>query len=173
MISDYFQKVISTLIAINQDDIFVVTKLLAEVKTNNARVFIFGNGGSSATASHFAQDLNKMLNFDAICLSDNTPSVLAYGNDVSFDSIFELQLKRIMSPQDLIIGISCSGNSQNVLNAIMYADSLGNNTIGFTGYHGGKLKRLAKHEIHVPCDDMQVCEDCHLVIMHNIIRTLK
>ena len=113
-----------------------------------------------------------MLDKKFICLNDNMASVLAYGNDVGFDSIFKLQLSKLVKAGDIVIGFSCSGNSRNVIDAIIYAKHFGYLTIGFTGFSGGQVKKLVEHGIHVPCDDMQICEDCHLILTHTIIKLL-
>jgi len=170
MIDTYFNKVSDTLDRIDRNSILEVSDLIRDCKGN---IFVFGNGGSAATASHFAQDMNKCLDYRFICLNDNVPSILAYGNDVDFASIFKLQLSKLVQPKDLVIGISCSGNSQNIISAIIYAKHFGYLTIGFTGFDGGQLKDLVEHNIHVPCNDMQVCEDCHMIIIHTILKILE
>lgn len=170
MINSYFDKVKDTMYHVDQNEIFEVVRLIDLCKGN---IFVFGNGGSATTASHFAQDMSKCLTYRFICLNDNMASVLAYGNDNGFDSIFKLQLSRLIKPGDIVIGISCSGNSRNVTDAIIYAKHFGYLTIGFTGFNGGSLKTLVEHNIHVPCDDMQVCEDIHLMITHIILKLLK
>jgi len=169
VIDNYFNKIIGVLDKISREDLMKVTSLIDSCKGN---IFVFGNGGSASTASHFAQDMNKMLDKSFICLNDNMPSVLAYGNDVGFHSIFKLQLAKLVKAGDIVIGISCSGNSKNVIDAIIYAHHFGYLTIGFTGFDGGQLKQLVEHGIHVPCNDMQVCEDCHLILTHTIVKLL-
>jgi len=170
MIEKYFNNLTDTLDKIHKEDILMVTTLIDSCKGN---IFVFGNGGSAATASHLAQDMNKILNYRFICLNDNIPSLTAYANDVNYESVFQLQLSKLVNQDDLVIGISCSGNSQNVLNAITYAKKWGNITIGFTGYDGGELKELVDHEINIPSFDMQICEDCHMIIIHTIVKILK
>ena len=170
MVTDYFNSVCDTFDQINQDQIMKVADL---INLCDGNIFVFGNGGSAATASHFTQDMNKCLDKKFICLSDNICSVLAYGNDVNFNSIFKLQLSKLIRPGDLVIGISCSGNSKNVIDAIIYAKHFGYMTIGMTGFNGGQLKDLVEHSIHVPSCDMQVCEDCHLIITHTILKLLR
>jgi D-sedoheptulose 7-phosphate isomerase len=137
-----------------------------------------GNGGSAATASHFAGDFNKGLSwnkkkrFKFICLNDNTPTVMAYANDVSYESVFAEPLKNFFQTGDLIIGISGSGNSKNVLNAIEWGNKNGGTTIGLSGYNGGKLKEIAMHSVHINVDDMQITEDLHMVLDHCIMKIL-
>ena len=170
MIDAYFNNLYDALDCVNRKSVTTVARLIGDCKEN---IFVFGNGGSAATASHFAQDMNKMLDKRFICLNDNVCSVLAYANDVSFDSIFKLQLSKLIKPGDLVIGFSCSGNSSNVVSAIIYAKHFGYLTIGFTGFDGGELKPLVEHSVHVPCNDMQICEDVHLILTHTIMKLLK
>ena len=169
MIDTYFNKVSDTLDRIDRESISRACELIRYCKGN---IFVFGNGGSAATASHFAQDMNKMMHLRFICLNDNIPSILAYGNDDGFYTIFVSQLERLIKEGDLIIGISCSGNSKNVIDAVTHANYRGCNTIGITGFDGGQLKLTAKQNIHVPCNNMQICEDVHLIITHVILKLL-
>jgi D-sedoheptulose 7-phosphate isomerase len=133
---------------------------------------MMGNGGSAATASHYAADFNKGLSygkarrFRFICLSDNVPTLTAYANDVAYDEAFVEQLRNFLEPGDLVVAISGSGNSRNVLKAIEYANRSGAVTVGLTGYDGGELKRIARYGVHIPIDDMQVTEDLHMVLDH-------
>jgi len=170
MIEKYFSDLTETLDKMREKDIQKAATLINSCKGN---IFVFGNGGSAATASHFAQDMNKMLYHRFICLNDNIPSLTAYANDVNYESVFKLQLLRLIKPDDMVIGISCSGNSRNVASAVLYAKQLGYLTIGFTGFDGGYVKELADHNVHVPSDDMQICEDCHMIIIHAIVKLLE
>ena len=137
-----------------------------------APVFIMGNGGSHATASHFVADFNKGLSygkrrrFRFMCLGDNTATLTAYANDVGYEDVFVEQLRNFLEPGDLVIGISGSGNSRNVVKAVEYANSSGAVTLGLTGYDGGALRRTAHHGVHIPIADMQVTEDLHMVLDH-------
>lgn len=149
-----------------------ITNLILAAYENNQQIFVFGNGGSGSTASHFACDINKgaSLNlkkkFKVICLNDNLPVVLAYANDRSYEDVFVEQLKNFLKPSDLVIGFSGSGNSKNVIKAIRYANENKAGTIVFTGFDGGKLVKIAKTSIIVPTDDMQRIEDLHLILAH-------
>jgi D-sedoheptulose 7-phosphate isomerase len=167
MIDIYFNKVSDTLERIDKASIFELANIIRKC---TGTIFVFGNGGSGATASHFAQDMNKQLDCRFICLNDNMASVLAYANDCGFDCIFKLQLAKLIQPGDIVIGISCSGNSKNVIDAIIYAKHYGYLTIGLTGYDGGQLRSLVEHSVHVPSMDMQICEDVHLIITHTIMK---
>jgi D-sedoheptulose 7-phosphate isomerase len=144
-------------------------------------VFICGNGGSGSNASHFCEDLGKSTlrredfsneqrrRLKVLSLTDNTPYILAWANDEGFDRVFVEQLKNLASPHDLLIAISGSGNSPNVLNAVDWANRNGLVTVGCTGFSGGKLKSLARHNLHVPLDDMGVVESIHLTIFHWVL----
>jgi D-sedoheptulose 7-phosphate isomerase len=157
-------------------DLFIqidkVASILTRARENRNTIFTMGNGGSAATASHFVIDLSKMTiiegspRFKAVGLNDNIPSMLAWANDASYEDIFVEQLKNLMEPRDVVIGISGSGNSMNVINAIEYANSHGAITIGLSGYDGGKLLKCAQENIHVPSDNIQRVEDVHLIIEH-------
>ena len=101
-----------------------------------------------------------------MCLSDNVPTLTAYANDLSYDEVFVEQLRNFLEPGDLVIAISGSGNSRNVLKAVEYANRSGAITLGLTGYDGGELRRMAQHGVHIPIADMQVTEDLHMVLDH-------
>ena len=145
---------------------------LTSAYERGANIFICGNGGSATTAAHFTCDINKGVSFGKdkrfkiICLSDNIPTVMAYANDVSYDDIFVEQLKNFMNTDDLIIGVSGSGNSENVLKAVTYANEHGGRTFGVCGYGGGRLKDTARKSLVINSNDMQKVEDIHLVIFH-------
>jgi D-sedoheptulose 7-phosphate isomerase len=144
-------------------------------------VFVIGNGGSGSNASHFCEDLGKGTlrreDFDndkkkrlrIISLTDNTPYILAWGNDEGFERVFSEQLKNLASPGDLLIAISGSGNSPNILRAVEWANKSGVRTFGCTGFTGGKLRTLAQHNLHVPLDDMGIVESIHLAAFHWIV----
>ena len=142
------------------------------------QVITCGNGGSAYAASHYIADWNKMANlatgrkFHGISLCDNIGMVTAFANDVAFDDIFAGQLKAILDKDDLLIAISGSGNSPNVVKAVEYANQAGADTLAVVGYDGGKLKRIAKHSVWVPSFDMQLCEDVHLMFGHMVMKTL-
>ena len=135
-------------------------------------IFVMGNGGSGSTASHWTCDINKgcclhlVKKFKMICLSDNIPTMMAYANDMSYDDIFVEPLKNFFQPDDLVIGISGSGNSQNVLNAIEYANQNGGRTVGLCGYEGGKLHDMVDIPLLAKINDMQKVEDVHMIIVH-------
>ncbi len=147
-------------------------------------VFVIGNGGSGSNASHFCEDLGKGTlrreDFDndkkkrlrVLSLTDNTPYILAWGNDEGFDRVFVEQLKNLASPGDLLIAISGSGNSPNVLRAVEWANRNGVKTFGCTGFSGGNLQGLAQQNLHVPLDDMGIVESIHLTAFHWVVDDL-
>jgi D-sedoheptulose 7-phosphate isomerase len=148
---------------------------------NGRFVFLIGNGGSGSNASHFCEDLgkgtlrredfenDKKKRLRILSLTDNTPYILAWGNDEGFDRVFVEQLKNLASPGDLLIAISGSGNSPNILKAVEWANRNGVTTFGCTGFSGGKLRALAKHNLHVSLDDMGIVESIHLTAFHWVV----
>jgi D-sedoheptulose 7-phosphate isomerase len=147
-------------------------------------VFVCGNGGSGSNASHFCEDIGKGTlrreDFDndrkkrikILSLTDNTPYILAWGNDEGFDRVFVEQLKNLASPGDLLVAISGSGNSPNILRAVDWANEHGLKTFGCTGFSGGKLRKMAHHGLHVPLDDMGIVETIHLAAFHWVVDDL-
>ena len=171
-IRQYIDLEISVLQKLDFNEINVLMNAIDETRKHGATVYIMGNGGSAATASHFVNDFNKGISeyiekkFNFICLNDNTPTVLAIANDIGYESIFEFQLRGKVKKDDLVIGISGSGNSINILKAIELAKSAGALTAGLTGYDGGKLRKMVDIPVHVPVMSMQVTEDIHMIIDH-------
>jgi D-sedoheptulose 7-phosphate isomerase len=145
----------------------------------DSNIFIMGNGGSGSTASHFACDINKGCSIDlekrfrVICLNDNIPTLLALANDIAYEAVFEEQMKNFFRPGDLVIGISGSGNSENVLRAIRYANENGGTTIGIGGFSGGKLAQLAHIPFVAAVDDMQKVEDIHMIVVHMLMQAVQ
>ena len=177
-ITDYFEKEKNTLDAISKDDLNTLMNVLMEAKENGKNIFTMGNGGSASTASHYVCDFNKGISlgkdkmFKFICLNDNVPSMMAYANDMSYADIFVGPLRNYMQEGDIVIGISGSGNSENVVRAIEYANENGGITVGLTGYSGGKVKQLSRYNVHIPVDDMQITEDLHMVLDHCMMKIL-
>jgi len=172
--TNYLAELKTALSKIPQEEIAKLTELLAKVCGSEKQVFVFGNGGSAATASHFANDLAKGAiscegkRFRVLSLSDSIPLMLAWANDSHYDDIFVEQLKNFLNPGDIVIGISGSGNSNNVLKAIEYANEKRGISVGLTGMGGGKLKKLAQIPIVVESNHMGMVEDVHLTIVHLI-----
>lgn len=151
---------------------------LVEAYEKEGTIYVFGNGGSASTASHMANDFNKGISeytekkFRICCLNDNTATVLAIANDIGYEDIFEFQLRNKIKPEDLVIGISGSGNSANVINALSYAKEQGAKTIGWVGFDGGRVAEIADFVFHVPVRNMQLVEDMHLILNHLMMYVL-
>ncbi len=160
---------------LNSLDVDMIDRAMQEIERAYRRdgtIYIFGNGGSATTASHYTNDFNKGLSeelekkFRFVCLNENIPTVLAIANDFGYEEVFRYQLRGRLLPDDLVIGISGSGNSQNIINAIQYAKDQGVRTMGIVGYDGGKVKQLADVSLHVPVMNMQLSEDVHMIFDH-------
>ncbi len=155
-----------------------ITQTLLSAYDKGKHIFIMGNGGSGSTASHFVCDINKGTclelekKFKVICLNDNIPSILAYANDLSYSSIFVEQLKNFLQHGDVVVGISGSGNSDNVLRAISYAKEKGAKTIGLSGFDGGKLAQIVDIPFVAAIHDMQKVEDVHMIVVHMLMQYL-
>ena len=178
--AEYLDKVRALLDELpEQSDRFIDT--LYDAFENQRTIFLAGNGGSASTASHFGQDLAKgtLASMDAtrrfrvIPLTDNVGYITALANDEGYESIFEQQLRGLAREGDLLVAISGSGNSPNILRAVAYAKSIGMKTIGVTGYDGGKLLREADQSVHVPIWDMGMAEALHGVIFHIAMSRLR
>lgn len=156
-----------------------VIHTLQRARMQGNQVFIMGNGGSASTASHFVCDLAKntrhpsLPHFRAIGLADNMEIFSAYANDEGYENVFSQQLLNLVKPGDIVIAISASGNSKNVVNAVEEARKYGAFTIGFTGFSGGRLGQIVDLHIHVESDIIEHVEDIHLMLEHMIVRTIK
>jgi D-sedoheptulose 7-phosphate isomerase len=177
----YKDSLFSTINALNYEEIEKFMEMLIEAYKKEKFVFVIGNGGSAANASHFAQDLAKgtrhspeqVKRLKALSLTDNLPFVTAQGNDEGYESIFEQQLRTFASAGDLLISISGSGNSPNIIKAVEWANKNGLVTIGITGFDGGKLKKLSQHSVNVALNDMCTSESVHSIIFHYVILELR
>ncbi|RKY12522.1 MAG: phosphoheptose isomerase [Planctomycetota bacterium] len=179
-IDNYFSLVTQALDKIDRHSISAFVDMVLRTSGSKANVYVFGNGGSGATASHICGDFAKGVSYGsdrklkAICLNDNTPVLTALANDVSYDDIFVEQIKNLLKPDDLVVGISGSGNSINVVKALEYANSIGAATVAFCGFCGGKIKQIASLAVHAEINNMEIVEDLHMIIAHcvkNIIIT--
>jgi D-sedoheptulose 7-phosphate isomerase len=166
---------------LNQIDTGAVDRLIAWIqrtRRSGGTVYVLGNGGSASTASHMAVDLAKNTrrpdrpNLRAVSLSDNTAVLTAWANDTRYEEIFAAQLEGIVGPGDLVVAISASGNSPNVLAAVRVAEAAGAVTFALTGFAGGKVSHLASDCVVVPSQSMQVIEDVHLAIVHAVVVAL-
>lgn len=175
---DYLDLEIEMIQALDLDMINKVMNILESARMEDKHIFICGNGGSAATASHYCGDFNKGVSeqlekkYNFECLSDNIPTMMAVANDISYDEIFRFPLRNKMKPGDILIGISGSGNSHNVINAMEYAKSIGGTTIAIVGYSGGHMKEIADYSIHVNIDNMQISEDIHMILDHMMMYVL-
>ncbi len=173
-INNYLSRLQNCIDNLDRKEIDTFIKLLLQVRDEGRTIFILGNGGSAATASHFCCDFNKGMSygldkkFKMICLNDNVATMMAYANDVSYENIFVEPLKNFFKEGDMVIGISGSGNSKNVLKAIEYANEHNGLTIGLTGYNGGDLKKIAKYSVNANINNMQITEDIHMIFCHMI-----
>lgn len=174
----YFETLKQTIDRVSVEELNTLMNVLETARETGHTIFVMGNGGSSATASHYVCDFNKGVSFNQtkkykwICLNDNIPSLMAYANDRSFEDVFVEPLKNYFREGDVVMGISGSGNSENVLQAITYAKENKGITVGLTGYRGGRLREIVDYSVHIPIDDMQIAEDLHLVLGHCMMKMI-
>ncbi len=171
-IKKYYEEEISAIRKIDPKEVSAAMNALVSCYENGGTIYVFGNGGSSATASHMVCDFNKGVSmkkskkFNFICLSDNTPILTALANDISYDDVFAYQLEKVLNPNDLVLAISGSGNSKNIIKAINVAKAQGIKVIGMTGFDGGLLYKMADYHLHAPINDMMKAEDIHMSFDH-------
>ena len=177
-----YQDAMSALMAaLDAAQVQALADAIAGAYRDRQLVFIIGNGGSGASASHLCEDLGKGTISDmvgqerlrAISLTDNTPYILAWANDEGYERVFVEQLRNLAEPGALLIAISGSGNSPNVLRAVEYANEAGMRTFGVCGYDGGALLREAQQSLHVPSDDMGMVEAVHSIVFHYLVDVLR
>lgn len=175
-ISNYISKLTTLLENVDIKSITNIILKLEEVHSNNGKLYIIGNGGSAATASHMANDLSvglklrEIRNFNVESLSDNSSICTAIANDIGYENIFYAQLKNKLTKDDLLIAISCSGNSTNIIKAVEYAKGIGTSIVGMTGFEGGKLKEVADINFHINTNkgEYGLVEDMHMILDHII-----
>lgn len=178
-IQDYIRQLHKTLDELPESQIAEVIEILHEARLSKRQIFIMGNGGSASTATHFVCDLSKntrnsrLPNYRVIGLSDNMAVFSALANDEGYENVFSQQLVSLVQPGDIVIAISASGNSLNVLKAAELAGQMGARTIGMTGFNGGKLARLVEINLHVPSNIIEHVEDIHLMLEHLITKALR
>ena len=178
-VKEYVKGVKGSLDNVPMEKLDELTTILYRAYVGNKKVIVMGNGGSAACASHFVCDLAKgtvvpnKKRFKALALCDSIPMVTAYANDRTYEDVFSEQLRNIVEAGDVVIGISASGNSKNVLNAIKLAQKYSAITVGLTGFQGGALKGIVSFCVTVPNDNMEQVEDVHLVILHIVKLFLK
>jgi D-sedoheptulose 7-phosphate isomerase len=175
----YIDDLSVTLTQLPQEPIKKAILVLHEARINNRQVFIMGNGGSASTASHFVCDLAKntrtqdLPHFRVVGLTDNMALMSAYANDEGYENVFAQQLASFVQPEDVVIAISTSGNSPNVLEATKLANDMRAKTIGFTGFYGGELGNIVDINLHVPSNCIEQVEDIHLMYEHLICTVLR
>ena len=180
-VQPFFERVGRELLQIDPAEVRALADAIHDCYSRGKFVFLCGNGGSGSNASHFCEDLGKgtlrredfqddnKKRLRVLSLTDNTPYILAWGNDEGFERIFVEQLKNLANPGDLLIAISGSGNSANVLRAVEWANKHGLKTFACTGFEGGTLRRIAQKGLHVPLDDMGIVESIHLAAFHWVV----
>ena len=179
VIRQYFNDIKAALENMPLEPILLVIDDLQKARIARKTVYIFGNGGSAATASHCACDFSKGANHNGIpglkviALNDNIPAMTAWANDESYSQIYARQLEKVVAKGDIAIGISGSGNSLNILNCIKVEHDMGVLTIGFTSNIGGLLKNIVDIPVRLPVDNMEQAEDLHLLIAHVITTCLR
>jgi D-sedoheptulose 7-phosphate isomerase len=178
-ISTYFAGVEQMIRSISLTHLEAIMRLLEYAYRKEHRIFIMGNGGSAATSSHFALDLAKntvmpgVPRLKVISLTDNVPSITAWSNDTAYEYVFAEQLANMIEPGDVSIGISTSGNSPNVINALQLTKQLGGVTIGLLGARGGRIKNMVDAYVLAPGQNIEQEEDAHLILAHIITRHMR
>ena len=175
-VGNYLTKLKKMLDEVDPKVVGAIVQALEVSLEKKSRIYILGNGGSSATASHMVNDLGAGLrrreirNFDVTSLGDNSPVITAIANDIGYENTFYMQMKGLLSPDDIVIAISCSGDSPNIVKAISYAKSLGCQIIGVTGFSGGYLREVSDVNLHVdaPAGEYGLVEDVHMILDHII-----
>ena len=177
--SDYLAQLTQVVQRLPEEKVQDLVDTIAEAYESNRQVFVLGNGGSAAAASHLACDLQKGIGgpapkrFKAMALTDNVPIMTAWANDSDYSEIFARQLDTWVNPGDLVVAISASGNSPNVIKAVELANERGAQTYGLTGFDGGKLARIAHKSIVAPSNNMQHVEDVHVILAHLVYSCLR
>jgi len=179
--TNYSNEFIALLGQLKPQEVDALANAIEKAYRQERFIFLIGNGGSGANASHFCEDLGKgtLSDFErqkrmkVLSLTDNIAYVMALANDMGYDSIFVEQLRNLASPGDLLIAISGSGNSPNVLRAVEWANGNGVATFGVTGYDGGRLRQIAQASLHVPSFNMGTVEAVHGVVFHYLVDTLR
>ncbi|WKZ47749.1 MAG: SIS domain-containing protein [Anaerolineales bacterium] len=179
LIKSYIETLTETVNQLPVGRIAQVVEILQAARLTGRKIFIMGNGGSASTASHFVCDLAKntrhpgLPHFRVIGLTDNMAIFSAYANDEGYENVFATQLANLVEAGDIVIAISASGNSANVLKAVEEARNHAAVTIGFTGFDGGRLGSLVDVQVHVNSHIIEHVEDIHLALEHMIVKTLK
>lgn len=171
---DYKQRLLAALETVDLDRVEALIDVFRRARDEDRQIFVFGNGGSAATANHFACDMvkgasyGKRQRFRIMSLAEQVPTMTAYSNDVGYESVFVEPLKNFARPDDVVMAISGSGNSENVVRAINYANSIGCYTVGLSGISGGRLRPSVDLSVHVSDDHMGRVEDAHFFVCHMV-----
>jgi len=174
----YLQKLKAAIESVTDGEIDRCTDVIRQAWLDGKQIITLGNGGSALTALHFITDWSKMISayggqpFRGRSLCDNIGLLSAYANDVSYADVFAEQIRTVAEPGDVVIAISGSGNSENILRAVRLANDMGCETIGLCGFAGGRLRHLARHVFWIDIDDMQISEDLHAVFGHVVMQLL-
>jgi D-sedoheptulose 7-phosphate isomerase len=177
-VTSYIEKHNQVMNSLDVGELKTAIELIRERAFAGRKIAVCGNGGSALAASHYITDWNKMVNletgqcFNGVCLSDNMGLITAYANDLSYDDVFSEQVKNLMLPEDLLITVSGSGNSENVVRATEVANSLDITTLSICGYDGGKLRKISNQSVWIRSFDMQICEDAHVVFGHLVMKAI-
>ena len=178
LIRDYLSLVEKAMSELPEEKIRDVVETLKAAHADGRQVFLLGNGGSAATATHLAEDLQKGVRectgrrFKVFSLAESAPLITAWANDTSYENVFAAQLDCLLEPGDVVVAISGSGNSPNVIKAVEKANEMGAITIGWSGFAGGKLAQTARKSIVVNSDNMQRIEDVHMILGHLVVTCL-
>jgi len=178
-IDEYLELERKTLEAFDRDGARAVLDAMLEAHQSEGTIYVCGNGGSATTASHMANDYNKGVSeyvekkFRFYSLTDNAATMMSIANDINYDEIFRFQLQGRLRPNDLVIGISGSGNSKNVVNALSYAKDQGVKTVALCGYNGGKMKEIADVSFHVRLNNIQIVEDMQMILNHLLMNVMQ
>ena len=175
----YLDQLSSVIDNVDRASLDAVIDLFLDARQREACIFVVGNGGSASTASHMVCDINKLTirperrRFKSVALSDNVPLLTAWGNDSSFDDVFVEQLRHFLTADDIVVGITTSGNSPNIVKALEYAKAEGATTVLFGGDTGGKCFHSADYTVLTPTDHQGMQEDCHLIFNHVIANSIR
>ncbi len=171
----YFEELAALVPVLPYEAMDRIVELIVGACREERTIFVFGNGGSAASASHMVCDLNKGVaqsaatsRIKAMALTDNVPLLTAWANDLSYEHVFSEQLKNFVQPGDVVLALSCTGNSRNVLAGLRTARDLGATAAGLAGFEGGAMKELCDVCAVVPCENMQIVEDMHQAMLHSI-----
>jgi D-sedoheptulose 7-phosphate isomerase len=173
----HLERTLRVLVSLDAAAVERLAEAVLRAHGSGGTIFACGNGGSASTASHFAQDLAKSTlsgtsdrqRLRVISLVDGVSSLTAWANDHGYESVFEQPLRALGRPGDLLVAFSGSGNSANVVAAVRHANANGIETFAVTGFDGGELRRIAQDAVHVPAGEMELAENAHLVVAHQVV----